>query len=77
MQLSTAIQLAPALSADELIMKSNSVTLPQEPVYADLHHSTNPPAPPLPVEPAQCATMMATGKTSSVDVSIIILLQYR
>ena len=31
----------------------------QEPVYADLHHSTNPPAPPLPAElvPVQYATV--------------------
>ena len=29
----------------------------QGPVYADLHHSTNPPAPPLPVEPVQYATI--------------------
>ena len=31
----------------------------QGPVYADLHHSTNPPAPPLPAElvPVQYATV--------------------
>ena len=32
---------------------------PNEPVYADLHHSTNPPAPPLPAElvPVQYVTV--------------------
>ena len=31
--------------------------VPKEPVYADLHHSTNPPAPPLSVEPVQYAAV--------------------
>ena len=36
---------------DEVIVSQK----PKEPVYADLHHSTNPPAPPLPAE-LQCST---------------------
>ena len=33
------------------------VMVPKEPVYGDLHHSTNPPAPPLPAELVQYATV--------------------
>ena len=47
----------------------------QGPVYADLHHSTNPPAPPLPAElvPVQYATVekqtdnTVTTKSAAVD----------
>ena len=38
----------------------------KEPVYADLYNSTNPPAPPLPVEPVQYA---ATKKETDIPHS--------
>ena len=46
----------------------------QELQYADLHHSTNPPAPPLPVDLVQYATVKksepAQSETSHLDVSL-------
>ena len=40
----------------------------QEPVYADLHRSSNPPAPPLPVEPVQYATVKKQTATVSGEL---------
>ena len=43
----------------------------KEPVYADLHPSTNPPAPPLPVQPVRYATVKAQTATKDKDTGKI------